>query len=151
VNNTADVPKIYKRFQLCMPSCRHCFLVRCGSITLHLPSTNTTPNTPRRMTPWLHLPFDHDIPPIPSDADADADEAASDGGYSSDGDISSMYGAYSQYKTCKHKRWTPIPLSSRQECRTRTQSERRLSLSRAAVKLIFIPSSSLQSSTVGCT
>ncbi|KAI0305226.1 hypothetical protein B0F90DRAFT_1172797 [Multifurca ochricompacta] len=41
----------------------------------------------------------------------DNDDAASDGGYSSDGDLSSMYGAYSSYKTRKHESFvsTPVP------------------------------------------
>lgn len=74
---------------------------------------------------------------VSSGSTADADGAASDGGYSSDGDISSMYGAYSQHKRRKHERWTEFSLpSTRQECGSTWAGEQRkrsLSLSRTTV------------------
>ncbi|KAI9458891.1 hypothetical protein BJY52DRAFT_402615 [Lactarius psammicola] len=74
-----------------------------------------------RMFSPLPSPYDYDIP----GDHADPDGAASDCGYSSDGNISSMYEAYSLFKPRKHKRWTPIPPSlGLQECGRRSTSTR---------------------------
>src|ERR1700761_94778 len=79
---------------------------------LRLLFTNTTPSIPRRMTSPLYSSYDLFVS---SGTTVDADGAASDGGYSSDGDISSMYGAYSQHKRRKHERWTEFSLPSAQQ------------------------------------
>lgn len=52
---------------------------------------------------------------------ADGDGAASDCGYSSDGDLSSMYGAYSLFKPRKREQWTPISLPQPSAWRTRSR------------------------------
>ena len=63
---------------------------------------------------------------------SDADGAASDGGYSSDGNISSMYDAYSLFKSRKQRRWPPIlprPPEGHKSTRTKTRCKSPLSLS----------------------
>ena len=95
------------------------------------------------------------FPPLPSGyADADVDDGdTSDDGYSSGGDMSSVYGEYSLHKTRNHKRCLSFPRSSRQErgsIETRTKSTHPLSHSLTSVKLILSMSSFILS-TAGYT
>src|ERR1700761_7151844 len=105
-----------------MPSCR--FSVRCRPLAIFF----LLIRLPRRMASSPYSSYDSLFPRY-SNADggaldggyADADGAASDCGYSSDGDISSMYCAYSLFKPRKREQWSPIPLPQPSAWRARTR------------------------------